>query len=105
MSMTTRQLEQLAIDAHSRGVSWCEFWDTHRHAIALCEPFDRGRFHRLVRRLTALVAAGNLDGAEPVAAAWELDEDHEPRPVPIISDTETAARCLWSPEQDGSENQ
>jgi hypothetical protein len=29
MSMTTKQLEQLAIDAHSRGVSWCEFWADH----------------------------------------------------------------------------
>jgi len=104
MSMTTKQLEAAAVAAHTEGTDWTAFWDRYRHAIALCEPFDRGRFHRLVRRLTALVAAGNLDGAEPVAAAWELDEDQEPRPVPIITDTETAARCLWQPG-DGSESQ
>ena len=103
MNMSTKQLEQLAIDAHSRGVSWCEFWDTHRHAIALCEPFDRGRFHRLVRRLSHIVSCGDLDGERP-AGDWFAD-DGDPVPVPIISDTETAARCLWSPGQDGSEGQ
>ena len=75
----------------------------------LCEPFDRGRFHRLVRRLTAPVAAGNTDGVVPVPNGWsepmpwETDDDSPIVPVLVIDDTTTAARCLWSPEQDGSE--
>ncbi len=103
MNMNTKQLEQLAIDAHERGLSWCDFWDTHRHAIALCEPFDRGRFHRLVRRLSHLVSCGDLDGHRPAGdpEPWELDDEGA---YPVVSDSETAARCLWQPG-DGSESQ
>ena len=46
--MTRKDLETAAIDHHHRGRSWCDFWNRHRREIVLCEPWDRGRFHRLV---------------------------------------------------------
>ncbi len=79
-SLTRRQLERAAIGAHAAGTTWHDFWRQYGpHAIAL-EPYDRHRFRRLIRRLTALVAAGDTDGSEPIDAGfnvpmqWELDD-------------------------------
>jgi hypothetical protein len=82
-NLTRKYLEAAAIDHHCRGLSWSEFWDQYRHEVALAEPWDRGRFHALVRRLTSLVAAGDLDGAMPVGDGW-------PRPCPWELDEQEA---------------
>ena len=68
MNERTR-LEQAAIAAHEAGMTWPEFWEVHRHTVGKIEPHDRQRFHRLVARLTALVAAGDLDG-QPIDGGY-----------------------------------
>ena len=70
MSKQTRDLERTAVDAHRRGLAWSEFWDQHGAAVCAAEPWDRRRFHKLVRRLVSLVAAGNMDGAELAGDGW-----------------------------------
>ena len=62
MSMTRRQLEAAAIRGHQAGMMWPEFWDMHRHAIALAEPWNLTARAKLARRLSLLVTAGDLDG-------------------------------------------
>jgi hypothetical protein len=80
MNTGRKRLELLAIDAHRRSLSWCEFWDTHRYSIALAEPWNQQRFHRLVRRLSHLVMCGAFNGVAPIDAgvnvpmARELDD-------------------------------
>ena len=100
------RVERAAVAAHARGDDWTQFWDTHRHAIALAEPWDRQRFHRLVRQLTSLVVAGNADGERPLdnpLCPWD-EADTEAAPILLVDDTTTSARCLWSPGQEaGSE--
>ena len=89
--LTRQELYRAAIDAHANNVAWDAFWrDYGPHAIAI-EPWDRKAFHKLIRRLTTLVAAGDLDGTEPIDAgfnvplAWELD-DAAPMggPLPLV---------------------
>lgn len=103
MSMTRKQLEAAALHAHRDNSGWQAFWSQYGpHAVAT-EPHDRGRFHRLVRRLTAIVAAGDVDDQRPVDAGYgqpfdfELDGQAGAGVVPIIGDVTTAARCLWRP--------
>ena len=94
------RLERLAIDAHHRGDTWAMFWEQHRHAVGMIEPYDRAAYHRIVARLSHIVTCGDVDGMT-AAGDWEHD-DAQAVPVPIIDDTTTAARCLWSPPCDGS---
>ena len=106
--MTVKQLESSAVAAHARGERWGDFWSQHGAEVCRAEPHDRRRFARLVRRLCILVAAGDLDGAEPVPATWgqpepwEID-DQAVVPVVAPSDTTTAARCLWTPGRELSQ--
>ncbi|MGA2257134.1 MAG: hypothetical protein ABSG53_20975 [Thermoguttaceae bacterium] len=99
--MTTKQVERQAVAAHATGMMWPEFWDTHRHEIALAEPYDRAAYHGLVTRLSYLVTCGDLDGVVPIDAgfnmpmAWELGLDDLPA-YPAFDDGRVA-RCLWSP--------
>jgi hypothetical protein len=73
--LTRQELEHAAVEGHAAGDTWDAYWRRYGpHVIAL-EPHDRRRFHRLVGRLTALVAAGDLDGVVPVGDGW-------PRPCP-----------------------
>jgi hypothetical protein len=72
---TTQHLERLALAAHAAGKTWAEFWQQHGADVAAAEPWDRRRYHRLVRRLLALVVSGDTDGQEPVGDGW-------PRPCP-----------------------
>lgn len=73
-----KKLERLAIEAHTRGEVWNDFWSDHGDAIREAEPFDRQRYRRLLMKLTALVAGGDLDGCMPIStgdsAPWELDD-------------------------------
>ena len=78
---TTRQaLEAAALAAHADGMTWAEFWPSVAGDVAAAEPSDRQRYRRLVARLTALVAAGDVDGTIPPQDGygrpmdWELDE-------------------------------
>ncbi len=68
------KLEQSAVQAHAAGMPWAEFWELHRHAVGAIQPWDNAAYRRIVARLTALVAAGDLDG-QPIADSW-------PRPEP-----------------------
>ena len=74
------RVERAAVAAHARGDDWTQFWDTHRHAIALAEPWDRQRFHRLVRQLTSLVVAGNADGEPLSTTHYARGTRQTPRP-------------------------
>ncbi|MEI8371866.1 MAG: hypothetical protein WCJ35_03420 [Planctomycetota bacterium] len=97
--MNQKTLELAALAAHRTGTSWCDFWDVHRHAIAQAEPWDRSRFHKLVRRLTALVAAGDLGGDRPLDnpfCGWESAEEAHTVPVLVVSDTYTQAQINWT---------
>jgi len=90
---TTKALERAALAAHRAGQTWAEFWQRHGDAVRQAEPHDRQRFHRLLRRLSALLLCGNSDGHEPleVVEPWEKADSEASKP----SDTATAARCLW----------
>ncbi len=79
-ALARQALEPAALAAHADGMTWAEFWPSVAGDVAAAEPYDRRRFHALVRRLTALVAAGDLDGAVPPQDGygrpmdWELDD-------------------------------
>jgi hypothetical protein len=88
-----RQLERSAIQAHACGIGWNEFWRQRGREVAQAEPYDRHRFARLVAKLLHLVASGDPSGQEPVGQPWEHDDDAAV--VVVVSDTATAARCLW----------
>jgi hypothetical protein len=94
MSMTTRQLEQLAIEAHDRGDTWPEFWSRHAADVAALELdyCARGQF---VHRLVGLVVSGDADGQRPAGDRLPLVDD-EPPSYPATDDA-TVARLLWSP--------
>jgi len=93
MNKTIQTLERLALDAHRRGGSWTEFWQEHADATRQAEPYNAGRYHRLVNRLLAIVVSGDCDGQQPIgddeAMPWELD-DHQPDPA-----NSHGARLRW----------
>jgi hypothetical protein len=91
----TKELERLALTAHQRGESWAAFWERHGNAVQQAEPWNARQFKRLYDRLLALVCSGDTAGMEPLAIAEPWLQDDCPAPV---SDTITAARCLWTPE-------
>ena len=65
MNMSTKQLEQLAIDAHEAGDDWATFWQSHAADVAALEPDDYFARGQLIHRLVALVASGDTDGQRP----------------------------------------
>ena len=85
------QLERLAIDAHTRGDTWTAWWPSVAEQVRAAEPWNRGRYRRLVGRLLALVASGDVDGQRPVGADLEPWEADDAKPA----DTGTAARIDW----------
>jgi hypothetical protein len=87
-------LEQLAIQAHRADDTWATFWRHYGPLVIALEPHDRQRFHRLIRRLTSLVATGDTDGMTAVGDSALREEGDGPA-FPVVSDTETQARCLW----------
>ncbi len=85
-NLTCQQLEQAAIRAHSAGRSWADFWPTVAGDVAAAEPIDARRYHRLVRRLVGLVAAGDLDGMHSPGDGWPSEAADEPHPAaPYVS--------------------
>jgi hypothetical protein len=89
-----RELEQSALAAFRDGIGWNEFWQQHGNEVRKAEPWSRGRYRRLVDRLLHLLTTGEPGGQEPpsIAEPWEVDDAQPPA---FISDTATAARCLW----------
>ena len=93
-TLSRAELEAVAVAAHRAGQDWGTFWRHYGpHAIAL-EPHDRHRFKQLLRRLTALVAAGDIDGMDSASdpAPWLADDVQAAYPA---SDSETSARFDW----------
>ena len=132
MNMTIKQLESAAIEAHQAGTTWFAFWPTIAAELLQLDRGDDRPYANLVRRLVAIVASGDTDGMQPIGQ-WDFDDDqaiglvdadgrrHPGReggtsaddfqevikdflPVPVISDTDTAAHCLWSPGQQDFES-
>lgn len=100
---TLKELEAAAIEAHAMGWMWRDFWITAAAEVRALEPCSRSGYHRMVERLFGLVVAGDRDGAEPIGAELEPDEEVEALCVagdanPTRADAAyTAARCLWRP--------
>lgn len=89
---TTKHLERAALAAHRAGQTWAEFWQQHGREVAAAEPWNVGRYHRLVNKLLSLVASGDREQRPiPVGLLWgeqsPWDEDDAeadglpPRPI------------------------
>ncbi len=76
MSRTREQIEQVAIEAHRRGLVWQDFWPTVAGDVTAVFPdyYDRGRF---IHRLVGLLASGDVDGQEPIDAGYGRPFDFE----------------------------
>ncbi len=86
-----KHLERAALAAHARAEQWATFWAAHADAIRAVEPYDYGRYRRLVNRLLSLVVSGDTAGQTAVdddTMPWELDGQPSPH------DSKTQARCL-----------
>ena len=100
MNERTR-LEQAAVDAHEAGDTWNQFWPTVAADVSALHLGDYAAYRRVVRRLVALVAAGDVDGGEPVPNGWsepmpwEVDDQAQAVPVLITSDVGTRAYVDW----------
>jgi hypothetical protein len=89
MSMNRKELETKAIRANEAGMTWPEFWPTVAGDVAALEPWDLEARRKLVRRLSLLLVAGDLDGDRPAhrpgTGAWRrvpvLQQDLQ-RPAP-----------------------
>ena len=79
MNERTR-LEQAAVDAHEAGDTWNQFWPTVAADVSALHLWDNAAYRRVVRRLVALVAAGDVDGGEPVPNGWS-----EPMPWRLMT--------------------
>jgi hypothetical protein len=94
MNKQIKNLERLALAAHSRDERWQDFWLTVAADVASIEPYDRDAYRRLVNRLSHLLTCGDTDGLVPVGD-WFVD-DVLPMPI-VVDDVSTHARCLWQP--------
>ena len=88
-----KQLEHAALDAHRLSWTWNRFWQMHGEQARQAEPYDRGRYRKLVAKLLHLVASGDPSGMEPVGEPW-LDDDQQEVVSP--DDTTTAIRIDWT---------
>jgi hypothetical protein len=88
--MTTRQLEQLALDAHRTGRSFTRFWNEHAADVRQIEPYNQRRAGQIYARLMNLVLCGDDAGMSVIAddaEPWLADDA-----LPVVSDSETRAR-------------
>ena len=73
-----KQLERLALEAHTCNQSWNDFWPTVANRVRQAEPWNRSKFRRLYERLLALVVSGDCDGMLPIGIGdvvpWEADD-------------------------------
>ena len=105
MSKTRQQLETAAIRAHQAGMTWGEYWQAHREQFDRLPAADR---QPAIEIALQIVATGETAGMMPVANSmfgWDQADVDQAAPAMVVSDSETAARCLWSPGQDGSQGQ
>ena len=99
--MTTHeQLEHLAIDAHARGAGWTAWWPTVAEQVRQAEPYDRGRYRRLVVRLLSLLVSGDVNGMMAIGdddvMPWVIDDVVTPMTDDAKpADVGTAARIDW----------
>jgi hypothetical protein len=87
-----QSLENAALDAYRDGMPWTSFWQDHA-ADVLRLPDDEAR-SRLIGRLFSIVTSGDAPAL--------MDADEPPAPLidaPSPHDYQTAARCLWQPEE------
>lgn len=84
-------LERAAIRAHARGACWAEFWSNYGNQVRAVEPYNAGRYHRLVHRLLAIVTSGDDCGMDRLESPWDADDTPA---VNVVSDTTTHARLL-----------
>jgi hypothetical protein len=81
MDKATQALEKAALDCHRDGIGWTDFWQQYGIQVREAEPYNRQRFHRLVRHLLHLLTSGETSGEHPVAVGllwgsedWEQDD-------------------------------
>lgn len=84
-------IEQAARDAHASGLTWELFWYRNSQAVVAL-GLDRDGYQAMLRKLTAIIAAGDIDGTTAAGDSEPPMVIDEPPMVPVISDTETAAR-------------
>ena len=88
-----KHLGRAALAAHRDGRHWADFWAEHAEQVRQCEPYNNGRYHRLVVKLLHLLCSGDSSGMEPAGnglEAWEVD-DQQP-----VDDVRTSACCQLS---------
>ena len=84
-----------AINAYKAGQTWNQFWPTVAEQVQQAEPINVPAYHRVVRRLMALLVSGNTDGMMPVGddvMPWAADDAQAEQHV---DDTHTAAKVNW----------
>jgi hypothetical protein len=79
--------EQLALSAHAAGWTWDRFWRRHWPEVMAVPTATQADYHRLIGRLVCLVAAGDVDGMEPVPDGWARPMDHELEHLPGMEGT------------------
>ena len=102
MSKTRQQLETAAIRAHQAGRTWGEYWQAHWEQFDRLPAADR---QPAIEIALQIVVTGETAGMMPVANSlfgWDEADADQAAPVMVVSDTDTTARCLWSPGQAGS---
>jgi hypothetical protein len=75
MSKQTQALERAALAAHRDGIGWTDFWQQYGIAVREAEPYNRQRYHRLVRHLLHLLTSGEASGEHGVAVGLLWGED------------------------------
>ena len=75
--MNQTQLETAAVQAYRARDTWATFWHRYGKQVMAAGPHNRQCFHRLLRRLTSLVASVDTDGMMAASdAPWEDDDAH-----------------------------
>lgn len=73
-------IRAVAAEAFTEGTPWPAFLVQHRDTIKQAEPYDRGRFHRLVEMVRHVVLTGTSSGQFGVSdiddsrAEWFSDD-------------------------------
>jgi len=73
-------LRQLAATAFTEATTWPAFLAEHADTIRRCEPYDRGRYHRLVELVRSVVVSGTTSGLfacgdDDAGCEWFADDE------------------------------
>jgi len=88
-------LRALAAEAFTEAISWPVFLAEHHDTIVLAEPYNAGRFHRLVELVRSVVVSGSTSGMfgagdlADARAEW-FDDDAQPMTQGTFLDTSEA---------------